>query len=83
MEPRQANPLQSADSVVAALSPGPWDGQRFLDRELPTVRSIQTVATTAGTMSTAKPLIPEISLIMLASSKAPYPSSLMGLPEPH
>ena len=56
-----------------------WDSQRFFGRELLTVRRIQTVATTASTMNTATPLVPEIALIMVTSLKATY-SSIFPLP---
>jgi hypothetical protein len=39
------------------------------------VRSTQTVATTASVMTTAKPLLPEISLSMVTSLNAPYSSA--------
>jgi hypothetical protein len=44
------------------------------------VRSTQTVPTTASTMSTAKPLLPEIALIMVTSLKVPYSSPLLSAP---
>jgi hypothetical protein len=46
------------------------------------VRSTQTIATTASVMSTAKPLVPEIALIMVTSLNAPYPSALQSVPDP-
>jgi hypothetical protein len=42
----------------------------------------QTVATTASTMSTAKPLLPEIALTMVTSLKATYSSPCLVSPTP-
>jgi hypothetical protein len=42
----------------------------------------QTVATTASTMSTAKPLLPEIALTMVTSLKATYSSPCLVPPTP-
>jgi len=62
-------------------TPVGWDSQRFFGRELRTVRRTQTVATTASTMSTTKPLVPEIALIIVTSLKATYSSLLHGVPD--
>ncbi len=60
---------------VSLIAPDGWDSQRFLDRELLTVRSTQTVVTTASVMSTANPLLPEIALIMVTLRTLSTPSA--------
>ena len=71
------------DLRITCMTPDGWDSQRFLGRELLTVRSTQTVATAPSAMSTAKPLLPEIAPIMVTSLKAPYSSPLQHVPDPH
>ena len=45
------------------------------------MRKTQSAATTASVTRTAKPLVPEIALIMITSLTAPYSPTLLSVPD--